>query len=48
MKGNPPDQMPTPISYSESIGNERIHREAAEDVVVEVEAPAAAEAQSAE
>ncbi len=35
MKGNPPDQMPEPISYSQSIGNERIHHDRAlpEDVV---------------
>lgn len=25
MKGNPPDQMPEPVSYSEAIGNELIH-----------------------
>lgn len=25
MKGNPPDQMPEPVSFSESIGNTPIH-----------------------
>ena len=25
MKGNPPDQMPEPVSYSQSIGNSQIH-----------------------
>ena len=38
MKGNPPDQMPEPISYSESIGNTQIHSHAAD--VPEVQLPA--------
>ncbi len=37
MKGNPPDQMPEPISYSESIGNTPIHNE----IPTSVEVPAA-------
>lgn len=40
MKGNPPDQMPQPLTYSETIGNTRIHSNA-DAAVVEVEAPAA-------
>ena len=35
MKGNPPDQMPEPISYSESIGNAPLHHEADIPVVTE-------------
>ena len=37
MKGNPPDQMPEPISYSESIGNERIHHDAALPETIETD-----------
>ena len=38
MKGNPPDQMPQPISQSEAIGNTQIHHNALPEGVVVDEA----------
>lgn len=46
MKGNPPDQMPTPITQEEAIGNTQIHRNALpEGVSVPADDAAAEQAQ---